>query len=155
MDAPATQPADRYINRELSLLAFNERVLAQSADESVPLLERLRFLCISCTNQDEFFEVRVAGLKQLVEIGASTGGSGFGSVTIWLLLIWFGGVVIVAAVLTAGSIRLLHLVNRTEPLADDRWTALAESSDGALQILNWQLDTIEVKALDPALAPAA
>jgi polyphosphate kinase len=74
VDAPVSQPADRYINRELSLLAFNERVLAQSADESVPLLERLRFLCISCTNLDEFFEVRVAGLKQLVEIGASSGG---------------------------------------------------------------------------------
>jgi polyphosphate kinase len=74
VDAPVSQPADRYINRELSLLAFNERVLAQSADESVPLLERLRFLCISCTNLDEFFEVRVAGLKQLVEIGASVGG---------------------------------------------------------------------------------
>jgi polyphosphate kinase len=74
LDAPVTQPADRYINRELSLLAFNERVLAQSADEAVPLLERLRFLCISCTNLDEFFEVRVAGLKQRVEIGAGSGG---------------------------------------------------------------------------------
>jgi polyphosphate kinase len=75
VDAPVTQPADRYINRELSLLAFNERVLAQSADESVPLLERLRFLCISCTNLDEFFEVRVAGLKQLVEMGAGIGSA--------------------------------------------------------------------------------
>ncbi len=74
MDAPVAPPADRYINRELSLLAFNERVLAQSADVSVPLLERLRFLCISCTNLDEFFEVRVAGLKQMVEIGAGSSG---------------------------------------------------------------------------------
>ena len=74
MDAPVAPPADRYINRELSLLAFNERVLAQSADVSVPLLERLRFLCISCTNLDEFFEVRVAGLKQMVEIGAGSAG---------------------------------------------------------------------------------
>ena len=43
MDAPATTPAKRYINRELSLIEFNRRVLAQATDESVPLLERLRF----------------------------------------------------------------------------------------------------------------
>ena len=76
MDAPATPPADKYINRELSLIEFNQRVLAQADDPEVPLLERLRFLCISCTNLDEFFEVRVAGLKQRVEIGAAAGGPG-------------------------------------------------------------------------------
>jgi len=76
MVAPVTPPADRYINRELSLIEFNQRVLAQAADDAVPLLERLRFLCISCTNLDEFFEVRVAGLKQRVEIGAGPAGPG-------------------------------------------------------------------------------
>ena len=59
---------DLYLNRDLSLLEFNWRVLQQALDPSVPLLERLNYLCISCTNLDEFFEVRVAGLIQQVEI---------------------------------------------------------------------------------------
>ncbi|RBL62207.1 RNA degradosome polyphosphate kinase, partial [Xanthomonas oryzae pv. oryzae] len=58
-----------YINRELSQLDFNFRVLAQALDEQVPLLERLRFLCISCTNLDEFFEIRAATVRHAQEFG--------------------------------------------------------------------------------------
>ena len=61
---------DYYINRELSLLAFNERVLAQSGQQDVPLIERLRYLCISCTNLDEFFEVRVSSVKQKMAVSS-------------------------------------------------------------------------------------
>lgn len=66
--------AEHYINRELSFLDFNDRVLAQARDESLPLLERIRFLGISCSNLDEFFEIRVAGLKQRLELGSLSAG---------------------------------------------------------------------------------
>ena len=66
-DSSTSPPAALFINRELSLLEFNARVLAQAQDATVPLLERVRFIAICSTNLDEFFEIRVAGAKQLVE----------------------------------------------------------------------------------------
>src|ERR1700674_2010363 len=68
------QAPQLYINRELSFLEFNQRVLEQAKDSRIPLLERVRFLCISCANLDEFFEIRVASLKELLEAGAVQGG---------------------------------------------------------------------------------
>jgi polyphosphate kinase len=74
MDTANLGLPDYYVNRELAQLEFNARVLHQARDERVPLLERLKFLCISSTNLDEFFEIRVSGLKQRLEVSSAPVG---------------------------------------------------------------------------------
>ena len=66
----------RYIARELGALAFNRRVFAQAADHRVPILERLRFLCIVSSNMDELFEIRVAELKERIKLGNDVSAPG-------------------------------------------------------------------------------
>jgi len=74
VDIPNLTLPDYYLNRELSTLAFNSRVLGQASDTSIALLERLKFLCIVSRNLDEFFEIRVSGLQQRREMGSSPAG---------------------------------------------------------------------------------
>src|SRR4051794_38318661 len=69
---PADPSSDRFLNRELSALDFNARVLAIAEDQSRPLLERAKFLAILADNLDEFFQVRVSGLQEQVRAGIRT-----------------------------------------------------------------------------------
>ncbi|HYJ68278.1 MAG TPA: RNA degradosome polyphosphate kinase [Nocardioidaceae bacterium] len=71
----AELPADRFLDRELSWLAFNERVLELAEDDDLPLLERVRYAAIFASNLDEFFMVRVAGLKRRIAAGVAVPGA--------------------------------------------------------------------------------
>ena len=102
----------QFLNRELGILAFNRRVLAQAADESVPLLERLRFITIVSSNLDEFFEIRVAGLKEQIKLGLpEPGADGRGP----------------AEVFEAVSVEAVSSLRSTSTAA--RWTVRSARSD--------------------------
>jgi polyphosphate kinase len=77
-ETPDLHAPELYLNRELSQLEFNFRVLAQAKDPRVPLLERLKYLCISCTNLDEFFEIRAATVRTAQQFGGPLPPDGIG-----------------------------------------------------------------------------
>ena len=134
-----------YINRELSFLEFNVRVLALARDPNIPLLERLRYLCISASNLDEFFEVRVAGLQQQLVAGSL--GTGPDNLS--------------------PSMQLREIRERTHQLVEDQYTVLNEDLLPALEqcdivfpqpdswsvkVQRWARDFFEEELL-PVLSP--
>ena len=76
VDAPSLHDSALYLSRELSQLDFNFRVLAQAYNADIPLLERLRYMCISCTNLDEFFEIRAGRIRHAEHLEMAAGSDG-------------------------------------------------------------------------------
>ncbi|HMK85999.1 MAG TPA: polyphosphate kinase 1 [Steroidobacteraceae bacterium] len=141
------QTHELYINRELSFLEFNERVLEQAKDNRIPLLERVKFLCIACSNLDEFFEIRVAGLKELQEAGAlQVGADGLS----------------IPEQLKAIRARTMRLVDEQYELLNNvLMPELAKSGIVFLSEDNWTGDQAEwlreyfVREVEPVLSPLA
>ncbi|HEX8010865.1 MAG TPA: polyphosphate kinase 1 [Casimicrobiaceae bacterium] len=129
---PGREPDPQAINRELSMLAFNRRVLAMAEDPATPLLERLRFLCIVSSNLDEFFEIRVAGLREQLRLKAPLVGTSLHELRTNLVAISEGAQRLMAEMygvlngqilpaLSAAGIRMLRGAERTP--AQRAWVA--------------------------------
>jgi polyphosphate kinase len=128
-------PSDeRYLNRELSWLAFDERVLALGEDPNIPLLERVKFLAIAASNLDEFFQVRVAGLKRQEVAGLGRPRSADG-LTASEQLAQIGERAQVIATRLAGLYRELAPLLAAEGIHILRWTELDEAQGRVLQAM--------------------
>jgi polyphosphate kinase len=134
-----------FINRELSLLEFNERVLELALDGSQPLLERLKFLCITCNNLDEFFEIRVSGLKQLQELGSAPATPDGMSIPEQLAAIHERASALVARQYRCLNDVLLPALQETGVclLSPDRWSTQTEA---------WLAEYFE-REIEPVLSP--
>ena len=119
--AGAPLPPERYLDREESWLRFNERVLELAEDESVPLLERVRFLAIFATNLDEFFMVRVAGLLRRMVAGFPVEGTG----------LQLPGQVLENTLELAGKLTVRHARAFSERIAP-------ELAEHGIEILRWK-----------------
>ena len=136
-----------YINRELSWLAFNQRVLHEAFDERNPLLERLKFVAISSTNLDEFYMVRVAGLRRQVQAGvtAPTGPDGLTPAEVMVTL----------------HARILDLTAQQRRCLDELLPALAEHGVHLIGMddlgaIEWQVvDDFFESQVFPVLTPLA
>lgn len=139
--------AELFLNRELSALDFCERVLSQARDESLPLLERVRFLAISSSNLDEFFEIRVAGLKQRVELGISKpAADGLSPVR------QLESIAIRAHALVDEQYRVLNEVIRPALISEGLGLAAADNTTPPVQA--WMSSYFE-REVEPVLTPLA
>src|ERR1700746_526346 len=138
-------PPERYLDREESWLRFNERVLELAEDESVPLLERVRFLAIFATNLDEFFMVRVAGLVRRMVAGFPVEGTG----------LQLPGQVLENTLELAGELTVRHACAFSERIGP-------ELAEPGIEILRWKelsaaerdnLGDLFRKRISPALTP--
>ena len=144
---PESIPATRYLDRELSWLAFNRRVLELSLDPSMPVLERARYLAIFASNMDEFFMIRVAGLKRRIATGIAVKAATGQTPREVLDAIWRQSHLLqrehaqafheqILPALTAAGIHLLH------------WSDLSSSERDAM-------DTFFAEQVFPVLTPLA